>query len=184
MKTEGISWKSGHICCEHWSEGIKKDNNDLPNLTVPSTQIPIIENKHQKVKGSYGKLKLPTNTDKLKLKELKRNLDIAKLYKMPTYTSTNRKEPTSRRTSSTLKKCKQTPSNHTNKYLQDQLDGANEYIKRLIAMPQLEQSSLQPPTDLHHRHLLQTTSYNHLLLLHLLISRKRKHNQQQARNPP
>ena len=47
-------------------------------------------------------------------------------------------------------------------------------------MPQLEQSSLQPSTDLHHRHLLQTTSYNHLLLLHLLISRKEKRNQQQA----
>ena len=33
-------------------------------------------------------------------------------------------------------------------------------------------------------YLLQTTSYNHLLQLHLLISRKRKHRQQQARNPP
>ena len=32
--------------------------------------------------------------------------------------------------------------------------------------------------------LLQTTSYNHLLLLHLLIPRKEKLNQQQARNPP
>ena len=51
-------------------------------------------------------------------------------------------------------------------------------------MPQLEQSSLQPSTDLQHRHLLQTTSYNHLLLLHLLISRKGKLKQQQARTPP
>ena len=51
-------------------------------------------------------------------------------------------------------------------------------------MPQLEQSSFQPSTDLHHRHLIQTTSYNHLLLLHLLISRKGKLKQQQARNPP
>ena len=83
LKTEGINWKSGHICCEHWSEGMKKDN--LPNLTVPSTQIPIIEKIYQKAKERYGKLKLPTNTDKLKLKELKRKLDIAKLYKMPTY---------------------------------------------------------------------------------------------------
>ena len=78
-------------------------------------------------------MKLPTNTDKLKLKELKRKLYIAKLYKMPTYTSTKRKEPTSRSTSSTLKKCKQTPYKHTNKYLQEQLDEANEKIKRLIA---------------------------------------------------
>ena len=50
-------------------------------------------------------------------------------------------------------------------------------------MPQLEQSSLQRSTDLQHRHL-QTTSYNHLLLLHLLISREGKPKQQQARTPP
>ena len=60
------------------------------------------------------------------------------------------------------------------------------YLLCLISntMPQLEQSSLQPSTDLQHRHLLQTTSYNHLLLLHLLISRKGKLKQQQARTPP
>ena len=59
------------------------------------------------------------------------------------------------------------------------------YLLCLISntMPQLEQSSLQPSTDLQHRHL-QTTSYNHLLLLHLLISRKGKLKQQQARTPP
>ena len=59
------------------------------------------------------------------------------------------------------------------------------YLLCLISniMPQLEQSSLQPSTYLQHRHLLHTTSYNHLLRLHL-ISRKRKHRQQQARNPP
>ena len=47
------------------------------------------------------------------------------------------------------------------------------YLLCLISniMPQLEQSSLQPSTYLQHRHLLQTTSYNHLLRLHLLISR-------------
>ena len=60
------------------------------------------------------------------------------------------------------------------------------YLLCLISntMPQLEQSSLQPSTHLQHRHLLQTTSYNHLLRLHLLISRKRNHKQQQARTPP
>ena len=81
---------------------MKKDNNNLPNLTVPLTQIPI-EKIYQKAKERYGKLKLPTNTDKLKLKELKGKLDIAKLYKMPTCTSTKRKEPTSRSTSSRMK---------------------------------------------------------------------------------
>ena len=47
-------------------------------------------------------------------------------------------------------------------------------------LPQLEQSSLQPSTVLHHRHLLQTTSYNHL---HHDLSRKEKNKQQQARTP-
>ena len=51
-------------------------------------------------------------------------------------------------------------------------------------MPQLEQSSLQPSSYRQHRHLLQTTSYNHLLRLHLLIPRQRKQKQKQARNPP
>ena len=61
------------------------------------------------------------------------------------------------------------------------------YLLCLISntLPQLEQSSLQPSTVLHHRHLLQTSSYNHLLLLHhLLISRKEKTKQQQARTSP
>ena len=60
------------------------------------------------------------------------------------------------------------------------------YLLCLISniMPQLEQSSLQPSTYLQHRHLLQTTSYNHLLRLQLLISRERIHKQKQARNPP
>ena len=60
------------------------------------------------------------------------------------------------------------------------------YLLCLISniMTQLEQSSLQPSTYLQHRHLLQTTSYNHLLRLQLLISRERIHKQKQARNPP
>ena len=60
------------------------------------------------------------------------------------------------------------------------------YLLCLISntVPQLGQSSLQPSTDLQHRHLLQSTSYNHLLLLHLLISRKGNLKQQQARTPP
>ena len=59
------------------------------------------------------------------------------------------------------------------------------YLLCLISntMPQLEQSSLQPSTNLHHRHL-QNNSYNHLLLLHLLISRKGNLKQQQAGTPP
>ena len=50
-------------------------------------------------------------------------------------------------------------------------------------LPQLEQSSFHPSTVLHHRHLLQTTNYNHLLLLHHLISRKEKNKQQRLGTP-
>ena len=60
------------------------------------------------------------------------------------------------------------------------------YLLCLISntMPQLEQSSLQPSTYLQHRHLLQTTSYNHLLLLHLLISRKGNPSSNRLGTPP
>ena len=52
------------------------------------------------------------------------------------------------------------------------------YLLCLISniMPQLVQSSLQPSTYLQHRHLLQTTSYNHLLRL-LLPHLQRKNTQ-------
>ena len=50
-------------------------------------------------------------------------------------------------------------------------------------LPQLEPSSLQPSTVLHHRHLLQTTCYNHLLILHLLISRKENAIRNRLRTP-
>ena len=58
------------------------------------------------------------------------------------------------------------------------IDDRNLYLaKRCVyylclisnTLPQLEPSSLQPPSVLHHRHLLQTTCYNHLLLLLLLL---------------
>ena len=45
-------------------------------------------------------------------------------------------------------------------------------------LPQLEPSSLQPPSVLHHRHLLKTACYIHLLLL--LIARK----ENRSRNRP
>jgi hypothetical protein len=144
LKTEGINWKSGHICCEHWSAGAKKDNNDPPDLTVPPSQIPIIENKFVKAKERYEKLTLPNNTDKRKLKVLKRKLEIAKLNQTPC-SSNNRKEPTPRDTyMSTPKKskrvlskrelfCKLNASKSTKNNLQQQLDEANEKIKKLTA---------------------------------------------------
>ena len=57
-------------------------------------------------------------------------------------------------------------------------------------LPHLEPSSLQPPSVLHHPHLLKTTCYNHLLL-HLLliiiiiiiISRKENRCRNRLRTP-
>ena len=48
-------------------------------------------------------------------------------------------------------------------------------------LPQLEPSYLQPPSVLHHRHLLQTTCYNHLLLL--LTSREENRSRNKLRTP-
>ena len=91
-----------------------------------------------KLKELKRKLELPTNTDKIKLKELKRKLEVARSYKKTTCnSSTTRKEPTPRSTSTTPKKYKHTlpknTSKHTNKYLQEQLGKANKKIKRLSA---------------------------------------------------
>ena len=60
------------------------------------------------------------------------------------------------------------------------------YFVSLISnkLSQLEPSSLPPLSVLHHRHLLQTTCYNHLLLLLLLlISREENRRRNRLRTP-
>ena len=44
-----------------------------------------------------------------------------------------------------------------------------------------DSSSLQPPSVLHHRHLLQATCYNHFLLLPLLLLTSREENRSRNR---
>ena len=51
-------------------------------------------------------------------------------------------------------------------------------------LPQLEQSFLHPSTVLHHRHLIQTTCYNHLRLFLHIISRKEKTSSNRLGPPP
>ena len=125
-------------------------------------------------------MKLPTNTDRLKLKELKRNVDVAKLYKIPTCSSTKMKKTTSRSTSSTPQKCKQTPSKHTNKYLQEKLDEANEKIKRIIAENKASQIKI------HYLKLSPETKnkYNAELQQSILFIRKSKYSYENLKLKP
>ena len=39
LKNSGFSWKNGHICAEHWQNGVRMDTNDLPNVAVSSSQV-------------------------------------------------------------------------------------------------------------------------------------------------
>ena len=38
LKTTSINWKSGHICAAHWSNGVRSNTNDLPDIPVPDDQ--------------------------------------------------------------------------------------------------------------------------------------------------
>ena len=50
LKTDGMNWMNGHICCEHWSSGVRTNANDIPDVTVPPTQLSIIVSKYEKFK--------------------------------------------------------------------------------------------------------------------------------------
>ena len=34
FKTTGFNWKNGHVCAEHWSSGVRKDIQDLPDIVI------------------------------------------------------------------------------------------------------------------------------------------------------
>ena len=38
LKTKGMNWRMGHICCEHWSSGNREHFNSLPDVVVPPSQ--------------------------------------------------------------------------------------------------------------------------------------------------
>ena len=59
LKTDSITWKSGHICCEHWSYKCRKDTNDLPDICAPASQVSIFEEKYLRAKARLDMVQCP-----------------------------------------------------------------------------------------------------------------------------
>ncbi|XP_057295041.1 uncharacterized protein LOC130623561 [Hydractinia symbiolongicarpus] len=91
IKTAGVNWKNGHICCKHWSAGYKI-NETLPDVTVPQSQIPIIEQKYNRAKERLEKTQSAAN--KMKVKELKKKFKFIQTFRTPS--SVKRKPPAKR----------------------------------------------------------------------------------------
>ena len=51
-----VSTGNKDTCCEHWSSGFRQDSKDLPDITVPAPQLPLIEEKCLKAKERLDKL--------------------------------------------------------------------------------------------------------------------------------
>ena len=75
LKTDGVDWKNGHICAEHWSKGAKENKLSVPDITVPPSQIPLFEDKLEKAKERFDKLKKPTQVQKRRYRELVKKVE-------------------------------------------------------------------------------------------------------------
>ena len=68
LKTKGMNWKNGQICCKHWSSGNREHLNSLPDVVLPPSQYIIHKNKYNKCFIQFKRLKEPTPFDEQKLK--------------------------------------------------------------------------------------------------------------------
>ena len=51
LKTTGINFKKGYICCQHWSKGYRSSTADLPDVSVPSSQLERLQNEKKSTKS-------------------------------------------------------------------------------------------------------------------------------------
>ena len=47
LNIKGMNFRNGHICCEHFSSGIRELCTDIPDIAAPPSQIAIMERKSQ-----------------------------------------------------------------------------------------------------------------------------------------
>ena len=72
LKTKGFNWRNGHICAEHWKNGVRKDTNDLRNVAVPSNQV----DRHRiKYENALKATNAATNVS-TKLKKSEKNVNL------------------------------------------------------------------------------------------------------------
>ena len=72
-----MNWSKGHICPAHWSQGVRKIINDLPDIPIPADQQQKIQEKYDTAKNVLEKYKTPPQKLHIRYKNAKRKLEIA-----------------------------------------------------------------------------------------------------------
>ena len=101
LKTDGINFSSGYICCEHWSTGERQNTSVLPDVVVPKSQLEILRSKVEKLQNRLSKMATPSENDRNNLKNLQRKLEVASSLTTPIFV---RKRPSERTASFPPKK--------------------------------------------------------------------------------
>ena len=84
FQTSGINWSQGHICAAHWSNNVRKNTSDLPDIAIPSDQYAKICEKYNTAKSLLETYKNPNDKLKQRFKKAKRRFEIAnKLISAP-----------------------------------------------------------------------------------------------------
>ena len=150
FRTTGVKWEKSHICSAHWSSGVRKNTQDLPDVIVPLEAFEKIKQKYITAKDVLAKYNTPTEKIKQQYKTAKRKYEIAaEIIKTP---QPSKRTPTVRKNnlSSSLTKTR-TPSKKQYarklnfseekiKELEQKLETANEKIKFLeISLQQTKQ---------------------------------------------
>lgn len=65
FRTTGMNFEHGHICGEHWMNGIRKNADSVPEIIVPVTQFTKLKDKLRNYKSRYESSK--DESEKLKL---------------------------------------------------------------------------------------------------------------------
>ena len=76
LKTSGFNWRNGHICAEHWKNGVRKDTNDLPNVAVPSSQVDRHRIKYENALKAVNAATNASTKQRETLKKVKRKFEL------------------------------------------------------------------------------------------------------------
>ena len=77
LKTEGINWKNGHICAEHWSEGERKNTSHFPDVPVPQSQLEKLTEKFNSIEQKMKNKSNPTQREREYFKKMKTKYELA-----------------------------------------------------------------------------------------------------------
>ena len=88
LKTDGVNWRYGYICNEHWSSGDKMDSNSLPDIACPPSQVPLFEKKLKNLKKKIHNSANPSVKDKDNLKVLTQKLNTIRSLNQASVLST------------------------------------------------------------------------------------------------